>query len=234
MLSSPTLVLRNNLPFAVRLSVMNATQPQSQFANTRQYLFNMQCQGFTGTDRVRIKTRLNGASVWTTLTAVNASTTLASAVDALNTLGIGTFYGYTTLGIPYITVFNDDREYTDLELFDSLGRDVDVIFNWSLTENTSGSVTTYINCNEAGDDTFTAPGVGNNTDNNMPFGTKYVIVIVGGDNTNPNNYINYSISSPTGPITSGSVAPGETKMLSFVVDIPQGGFAYNVDFLDSV
>lgn len=230
MKANPTLIVKNNTLFNQDVDVFNFVTPQSIINQDRQYLFNMSCEGFSGTNNVRIRSRLNGQSAYTTYNVAIADPNLANVVTALNTLGIGTFYSYRdSSDVPYITVYNSLREYTSLTLISLAGLTSDANYEAFISENTSGSMKIYANCLLIED--FAFP-VSTSSPWNHPYGTLIKVVIVGGNNAlNP---VVYTISSPTGTLADGVVQPGETFEFSFVIDKPSTAFPYSVSIVDSV
>jgi hypothetical protein len=233
MQANPTLVVKNNTEFDQQIDLLSTVASSQGVINeNRQYLFNMSCEGFEGTNRVSIETKLNDESVYTTLTAELSDPNVENTVAALNTLNIGTFYSYTDEnGDPFITVYSTTRQYRALTLFDQAGRNADVNVGLFISENTTGSVKVYVNCELIEDEDFPITKM---ETYGLNFGAQVRLVIVGGNNPNPTNYIFYNISSPTGAITSGSVAPGQTLDYEFVITEQSGAFDYEISLTDSV
>lgn len=231
MKANPTFVIKNNTPVSQDLSVFNNTGDQGVINQTREFRFNMQCEGFSGTNNVRIRSKLNSESVYTTYNVPISDPDLQNTVTALNTLGIGEFISYTEDDVPYISVYNNERQYTSLQLLNLAGLSADADYEAFITENNTGSTSIYANCVLI--QIFPYP-VTNSSNWNHPYGTKIRVVIEGGDNPNPSNYIMYNIESPEGSLVNGSVAPGETFEYSFVIDKPSTLFNYRVTISDSV
>lgn len=231
--SNLTIVARNNTLFPVDINLLETVSEQDSFINVnRQFLFDMSCEGFSGTNNVRILSKLNGAAAYTTYNVAITSPNLANTVTALNTLGIGTFYSYTSGGISYITVYSTTRLYTSLQLLNLFGLTASANYESFISVNTTGSMKIYFNC--ALIETFTFP-VTRSSPYIHAYGGLVKVVIVGGNSTNPTNYVFYNISSPTASLASGTVAPGVTFTYSFAIDKPTAdAFPYTVSISDSV
>lgn len=235
MQSSPTLVLRNNLPTAVSLSLMNPNQAIPAFVNpSNAFFYNMICQGYLGTNRVSIQTKLNADANFVTVDALLSTPNLVNTAAALNTLGIGVFTAYSNAdGVPFISVFSDTRTFGELNVFNSDDLEGFMDIEVQVTENNTGGAVITMNCDPLSDIIFPDIEVQHW---GILFGGLVRMILTGGNNTNPSNYVVYTITKPNGDIIAqGPVAPGHTVNISFVIDmLPVGPNKYVINLLDAV
>jgi len=92
----------------------NANSKQEYRYNFTGYTFNTQNSILT------IQVKGIGSSTFTTLSTPFAGNTTQSVAQTLNTLSIGIFNTYTSLGQTYVSTYNDTNVYGDLTIFSEI------------------------------------------------------------------------------------------------------------------
>ena len=92
----------------------NANAKQEYRYNFTAYIFNTQNSILT------IQVKGIGSSTFTTLSTPFAGNTIGSVAQTLNTLNIGIFNTYTSLGQTYVSTYNDTNVFGDLTIFSEI------------------------------------------------------------------------------------------------------------------
>ena len=92
----------------------NANAKQEYRYNFTAYIFNTQNSILT------IQVKGIGSSTFTTLSTPFAGNTTGSVAQTLNTLNIGIFNTYTSLGQTYVSTYNDTNVFGDLTIFSEI------------------------------------------------------------------------------------------------------------------
>jgi hypothetical protein len=115
-----TLNIQNNASYPVQINVLgNPYNPLDTSNATTQYRFNLTGFVFSGETDVSIEYKINGAASFSTFTQQLQSQNIEGIVNALNLLNIGYFQTYTELGQTYISTYNDNFVFGQLNVFPS-------------------------------------------------------------------------------------------------------------------
>jgi uncharacterized delta-60 repeat protein len=113
-----SLNIQNNRDYPQQINVMGNPANLLDTANaTREFRYDVTTFIFTNENSVTIQYKLNGASSYNTFTGILPSKTLQGVVTVLNTLQIGYFNTYTQLGSTYISTYNNNYTFGDINIF---------------------------------------------------------------------------------------------------------------------
>lgn len=108
----------NNTDQPQQISVLGNPYNPLDTANARtQYNWDITALTFTTENSVTILYRLSTEANFETFTTTLGSQNVQGVVTALNTLGIGYFYSYELLGQTYISTYNDNYVFGELNIF---------------------------------------------------------------------------------------------------------------------
>jgi len=113
-----TLNIQSNVNYTTTANVLGSSINLLDTSNaTTEYRWNVTSFSFTNENSVSVQYKINGASSFSTFDAGIGSQSFQSVVDALNTLGIGTFNTYTEVGQVYIGTYNQNYAFGNLNIY---------------------------------------------------------------------------------------------------------------------
>lgn len=113
-----SLNVQNNRDYPQQINVMGNPANLLDTANaTTEFRYDVTTFIFTNENSVTIQYKLNGASSYTTFSGILPSKTIQGVVDVLNSLEIGYFNTYTQLGSTYISTYNNNYTFGDINIF---------------------------------------------------------------------------------------------------------------------
>jgi len=116
-----SLNIQNNRDYPQQINVMGNPANLLDTANaTREFRYDVTTFTFTNEDSVSIQYKLNGASSFTTFTAILPSKTIQGVLTVLNSLQLGYFNTYTQLGSTYISTYNNNYTFGNINIFYSV------------------------------------------------------------------------------------------------------------------
>lgn len=138
-----SLAIQNNTNATIPISIMGNPSNLADISNqTREFKWNLTGFTFTTENQVSIDYRPNTFVDFTTYNAPLLALNIQGVLDALNELGIGSFFTYTSGGSTYISNYNNDYVFGDLNIWDSnttqVTWSVDCIGNTGNNDITSG------------------------------------------------------------------------------------------------
>lgn len=114
--------LTNNTNGTIPLSIMGNPSDLADISNqTTEYQYNATGLTLTTENYVSIDYRPNALPNFTTYVAPLLSLNLQGVLNALNGLGIGSFFSYTSGGNTYISNYNNDYVFGSLNIYDNTG-----------------------------------------------------------------------------------------------------------------
>ena len=155
-----SLNVQNNRDYPQQINVMGNPANLLDTANaTREFRYDVTTFIFTNENSVSIQYKLNGASSYTTFSGTLPSQNIQGVIDVLNSLEIGYFNTYTQLGSTYISTYNNNYTFGDINIYSSISllsltfdsiANVPVasatsVSNWNTFFNTSVNATTPFN-----------------------------------------------------------------------------------------
>jgi uncharacterized delta-60 repeat protein len=156
-----SLNIQNNRDYPQQINVMGNPANLLDTANaTREFRYDVTTFIFTNENSVSIQYKLNGASSFTTFNGILPSKTLQGVVSVLNTLQIGYFNTYTQLGSTYISTYNNNYTFGDINIFSttspSYGINTTFVSNTGFNNGTfySGIFNNYIYISNASASTY--------------------------------------------------------------------------------
>ena len=113
-----TFNVQSNVNYPVRIDILgNPYNPLDTVNATTEYQWDVTSFTFTNESYVVIQYQINGAPTFSTYVSILPSQTIQGVVDALNGLGIGFFNTYTQLGQTYISTYNDNYTFGQLNIY---------------------------------------------------------------------------------------------------------------------
>jgi len=113
-----SLNLQNTTTASIEVSVMgNPTDLADNCNATTEYRWNVTGLTFAGEDRISIQYRANNIADFSIFTAVLNEQSVNGVVNALNTLGIGSFFTFTSGGNTFISNYDNDYVFGVLNIF---------------------------------------------------------------------------------------------------------------------
>jgi len=113
-----SLNIQSNVNYPVRIDILGNPYNTLDTTNaTTEYQWDVTSFTFTNESYVVIQYQINGASSFSSYTAMIPSQNLQGVVDALNGLGIGYFNTYTQGGQTYISTYNDNYTFGQLNIY---------------------------------------------------------------------------------------------------------------------
>jgi uncharacterized delta-60 repeat protein len=113
-----SLNIQSNVNYTTTANILGSSINLLDTSNaTTEYRWNVTSFSFTNENSVSVQYKINGASSFSTFDAGIGSQSFQSVVDALNTLGIGTFNTYTELGQVYIGTYNQNYAFGNLNIY---------------------------------------------------------------------------------------------------------------------
>lgn len=124
-----SLAIQNNTNATIPISIMGNPSNLADISNqTREFQWNLTGFSFSTENQVSIDYRPNALVDFTTYNAPLLALTIQGVLDALNGLGIGSFFTYTSGGNTYISNYNNDYVFGELNIWDNSGTQV----TWSV------------------------------------------------------------------------------------------------------
>ena len=113
-----SLNVQNNRDYPQQINVMGNPANLLDTANaTREFRYDVTTFTFTNENSVTIQYKLNSASSFSTFTGILPSKTIQGVLTVLNSLQIGYFNTYTQLGSTYISTYNNNYTFGDINIF---------------------------------------------------------------------------------------------------------------------
>jgi uncharacterized delta-60 repeat protein len=113
-----TLNIQSNVNYTTTANILGSSINLLDTSNaTTEYRWNVTSFSFTNENSVSVQYKINGATNFSTFNAGIGSQSFQSVVDALNTLGIGTFNTYTEVGQVYIGTYNQNYAFGNLNIY---------------------------------------------------------------------------------------------------------------------
>lgn len=121
--------ITNNTNGTIPLNIMGNPADLADIGNqTTQYRWDVTGLTFGTENFVSVDYRANAIQDFTTYVAPLLVQSLQGVLDALNGLYIGSFFSYTSGGNTYITNYNNDYVFGDINIYDNSGS----IVAWSI------------------------------------------------------------------------------------------------------
>jgi hypothetical protein len=109
--------VQNNTTALQKINLLsNPYDLQANVNNKTQYRWNITSFSFGSETLVTLEYKPVGASIYSIYSAT-IQPNITSLLSALNGLGIGYFYSYSELGQTYVTTYNDQYVFNDLNIF---------------------------------------------------------------------------------------------------------------------
>jgi len=113
-----TLNIQNNVSYPVQMNVLGNPYNLLDTANAKtQFQYNVTGFTFTNESYVVIQYKANSSSSFSTFTQQLQSQNIQGVVIALNLLGIGSFQTYTQGGQTYISTYNDNFTFGQINIY---------------------------------------------------------------------------------------------------------------------
>jgi uncharacterized delta-60 repeat protein len=113
-----TLNINNNVSYPIDINVLGNPANLRDNANaTTQYRYNVTGFTFTNETNVIIQYKAVGASTFSTFTQQLQSQNIQGVINALNLLGIGSFQTYTQAGQTYISTYNNNFVFGQINIY---------------------------------------------------------------------------------------------------------------------
>lgn len=117
--------IKNNTNGNIPMSIMSNPSNLGDISNqTTEYSWNVTGFSLTTENSISLQYRPNGLNDFTTFNTTLATPTLQGVLDALNTLGIGSFFSTTSGGNTFIKNYDNDYVFGQLDIYDSAGTSV--------------------------------------------------------------------------------------------------------------
>lgn len=125
-----SLNIANNTNGIIPVSLMGNYADLSDNANqTTEYRYNVTGLLFTNENVVAIQYKLNNATTYTNYQVPLTNQSLQGVLDALNSLGIGSFFTFTSGGNTYISNYDDIYSFGNLNIYNSSTPILNYYFN---------------------------------------------------------------------------------------------------------
>lgn len=128
-----SITLQNSTTADIQVSILgNPTDLADNCNATTEFRYNITSLTFTNETQVSVLYRpSNGTLSYTTYTATLLKQTIQGVVDALNTLGIGSWYTFTSGGNTYLSNTIDSYEFSTINIFGNTLPPTSVLVNWA-------------------------------------------------------------------------------------------------------
>jgi hypothetical protein len=127
-----------NIPMSIMSNPSNLTDISNQ---TTEYSWDVTSLSITTENTVIIQYRPNGLVDFTSYSTPLLTPSLQGILDALNTLGIGSFFSTTSGGNTYIKNYDNDYVFGQLDVFDSTG----TVVTWNVIMMFNVDSSLYLN-----------------------------------------------------------------------------------------
>jgi hypothetical protein len=115
-----SLNIKNNTSATIPISIMGNPSDLADISNaTREFRWDLTSLSFSGENQVSVDYRPNGLVNFTTYNAPLLTPSIQGVLDALNGLGIGSFFTFSSGGNTYISNYDDNYVFGDLNIWDS-------------------------------------------------------------------------------------------------------------------
>ncbi len=174
-LSVINLKLRNNTDATILMSLMGNDSNTQDISNQRtSYSWDVTGTNFTIYTTVIVTFRTSGSTnPFTTLTTTMTLPSLQGVVEALNSFGIASFFSLISGGNTYVQTYNDQIEFTQLEITASGGGST--FINYDLFQYSFDPVPTIIN------DASIIPQPANYINVSSPYNVSGTLTVPSGD-----------------------------------------------------
>jgi hypothetical protein len=110
--------IKNTTSASIDVSLMGNYADLSDNANaTIEYKYNVTTLSFTDEDTVSIQYKTNGAAFFSNYIVLLPSQSIAGVVQAINQLGIGSFFSFTSGGSTYISNYENNYTFGSLDIY---------------------------------------------------------------------------------------------------------------------
>lgn len=136
--SKINLRISNSLPSTERIILFNSSRAgnNNTLINQRtQYIWDVTAETFVLAITVSLQVKRTASSPIETLTETLQTASLQGLVDALNSMQVGIFFSYTSLGSTFVSTLNDTFVYTNLDINTSNNYSYLFTFNTPATGN---------------------------------------------------------------------------------------------------
>jgi len=117
--------VKNNTNGKIPMSIMSNPSNLTDISNqTTEYSWDVTSLSITTENTIIIEYRPNALADFTSYSTPLLTPSLQGVLDALNTLGIGSFFSTTSGGNTYIKNYDNDYVFGQLDVFDSSGTSV--------------------------------------------------------------------------------------------------------------
>lgn len=116
-----TLNIQNNLSYPTTISILGNPYNLRDTSNAKtEYRWNITALTFTNENTLTLEYKLNGATSFSVFTSGLNSANIQAVINALNNLGIGFFNTYVSGGQTFISTYNDQYAYGQLNIYSTL------------------------------------------------------------------------------------------------------------------
>lgn len=139
-----SLNIQNNTDVPQQISIMGSPFNPLDTANAKtEYRWDLTAFTFTTETNVSLQYRPATFSSFSLYQSILSTININGVLFALNALGIGYFYTYTSAGSTYIATYNDNNVFGNLSIYSSTSPQINYNFNASTV--TGGSVNVDVN-----------------------------------------------------------------------------------------
>ena len=120
--SNITLNLQSNVSYPYQVNILGNPSNLLDTSNaTTEYRWNITALTFTNEDSLTLQYKINSASVFSTYTSNLNSPNIIAVINALNGLGIGYFNYYVSAGQTFVSTYNDNYTFGQLNIYSANG-----------------------------------------------------------------------------------------------------------------
>lgn len=119
--TSVTLNIQSNVNYPFTINVLGNPSNLLDTSNAKtEYRWNITALTFTNEDSLTLQYKVNGASSFSNYTSNLNSANIQAVINALNGLGIGYFNSYVSGGQTFISTYNDQYTFGQLNIYSTL------------------------------------------------------------------------------------------------------------------
>lgn len=119
--TSITLNIQSNVSYPYTMNLLGNPYNLLDTSNaTTEYAWNITALTFTNQNTLTLQYKINSAPSFSTYTSDLNSANIQAVVNALNGLGIGYFNSYVSGGQTYISTYNDNYAFGQLNIYSTL------------------------------------------------------------------------------------------------------------------
>jgi len=212
-----TLNIQNNLSYPTTISILGNPYNLRDTSNAKtEYRWNITALTFTNQNTLILEYKLKGASLFSNYTSGLNSPNIQAVINALNNLGIGFFNTYVSGGQTFISTYNDQYVYGQLNIYSTLAS-----LNYSVALTTAGTLFVVRDYNN--------PSVN-------PLSLSSPVTQLGSYSVYNGEVVEYRIATGSVPVTSlvtqTNNLTGVTTTLSSSVTPPSTPFAYLINIVN--